>query len=82
MESPGDWYLTEDLSNLFLFNDSTIVNEPIFFDVVMEDLPDPDPAVVKDSKPIGKYKCGKCTKTFQFKSRLERHLITHQVGLP
>ena len=91
MEEAQDWYLQEDLTNLLLLEDSELIYEPLFFDVVSEVTEPPSihyegEASVKefevsssDANPKEQYKCHHCFKSFQFKSRLERHLTCHQV---
>ena len=95
MEEAQDWYLQEDLTNLLLLGDSELIYEPLFFDVVSEvtespslhyeggeesvkEFEVPSPVQAKAS-PKEQYKCHQCFKSFQFKSRLERHLTCHQV---
>ena len=74
--------------------DLNALHEPLFLDVVVDTInvpevstttsevqvessPSPD---ISDIKSLP-FPCPKCPKTFQFKSRLQRHLTTHQVQL-
>ena len=88
MEEAQDWYLHEDLTNLFLLEDSELIYEPLFLDVVVdpeegrqEQVPPITPLEEPkaDPKPDAQYNCHLCSKSFRFKSRLQRHLTTHQV---
>ena len=73
--------------------DLNALHEPLFLDVVVDtiNVPEvstttsevqiessPSPDVVADIKSLP-FPCPKCPKTFQFRSRLQRHLTTHQV---
>ena len=90
MEEAQDWYLHEDLTNLFLLEDSELIYEPLFLDVVVdpeegrqEQVPPITPLEEPKAEPIptpdAQYNCHLCSKSFRFKSRLQRHLTTHQV---
>ena len=73
--------------------DLNALHEPLFLDVVVDTLNPPDDAtttatevqVESSEPPEGSdiislpFSCPKCPKSFQFKSRLQRHLTTHQV---
>ena len=70
-----------------LFSEEDILpwSEPLFYDVVI-DVPEAEESPDKKSQEIEtntneKHTCPKCNKTFAFRSRLERHLTTHQVCL-
>ena len=94
MEGTQDWYLHEDLTNLFLLDES----ELLFLDVVSGSADDPGEQqqqqqdltglVAKETptspatslaKTGPTYDCPLCSKSFRFKSRLQRHLTSHQV---
>ena len=75
--------------------DLNALHEPLFLDVVVDtiNVPEvstttsevqiessPSPDVVAEIKSLP-FQCPKCPKTLQFKSRLQRHLTTHQVQL-
>ena len=75
--------------------DLNALHEPLFLDVVVDTLNPPDDAItttatevqLESSEPNEgsdeinslPFSCPKCPKSFQFKSRLQRHLTTHQV---
>ena len=102
MEGAQDWYLHEDLTNLFLLEESELlIYQPLFLDVVTAAADDQEPeeqhpdltlvakettsAAQASSRPSSlaktdpQYQCPLCSKSFQFKSRLQRHLTSHQV---
>ena len=93
MEGTQDWYLHEDLTNLFLLDES----ELLFLDVVSGSADDqgeqqqqqdltglvaketPTSPTTSLAKTGPTYDCPLCSKSFRFKSRLQRHLTSHQV---
>ena len=72
--------------------DLNALHEPLFLDVVVDTINPPDGSTetsllqvesspspdVSDGKLLP-FPCLKCPKSFQFRSRLQRHMTTHQV---
>ena len=75
--------------------DLNALHEPLFLDVVVDTINPPDGSTetsllqvesspssdVSDGKLLP-FPCVKCPKSFQFRSRLQRHMTTHQVQIP
>ena len=75
--------------------DLNALHEPLFLDVVVDTINPPDGSTetsllqvesspspdVSDGKLLP-FPCLKCPKSFQFRSRLQRHMTTHQVQIP